>query len=87
MKTILIDNLNNVQIMVYLNDPTTYWVKEINIVFLRVVLDDGDIFKVPFSMTHIPGSLTCEKPCDQLMNETYKVKMQLKNTGQILAKH
>ena len=57
-----------------MHDATTHWVKQINTVFLRVVSGDGEIFKVPFSITRIPGSLTGEKLCDQLMAEISKVK-------------
>ena len=62
-----------------MHDALTHWVKEINKVFLRVVSGGGTIFKVPISVTRIPGSLTGEKLCDQLMTEISKIKYVLNN--------
>ena len=38
-----------------LHDATSHWVTQINTVFLWVVSDDGDIFKVPYSMKKVYG--------------------------------
>ena len=49
-------------------------VKEINTVFLCGVSDDGTIFKVPFSMKQVTGSLTGEALNEELLMEMSKIK-------------
>ena len=49
-------------------------VKEINIVFLCGVSDDGRILKVPFSMKQVTGSLTGEALNEELLMEMSKIK-------------
>ena len=42
------------------HDARSHWIKEINTVSQRAVDDEGNIFKVPFDMNQIAGSLTGE---------------------------
>lgn len=46
---------------------------------LRVVSGDGEIFKAPISEIWIPGALTGEKLCDQLMTKISNIKNVLNN--------
>lgn len=57
------------------HDATSHWVKEINTVIIRVVADDGEIFKVPFSMKKVPGSFTGEALCEELIDEISSIKV------------
>ena len=41
---------------------------------VRTVRKDGEIFKVPFSMKEVPGSLTGEALCSELANELSQIK-------------
>ena len=47
-------------------------VKAINTVFLHGVSDDGTIFRVPFSMKQVTGSLTGEALNEELLMEMSK---------------
>ena len=49
-------------------------VKEINTAFLQGVSDDGTIFKVPFSMKQVTGSLTGEAMSEEFLMEMPKIK-------------
>ena len=58
----------------FIHDTTSHWVKEINKMFLRAVDDKGNIFKVPFDMKQVPGSLTGEVLCEEIINQISQVK-------------
>ena len=49
-------------------------VKEINTVFLRGVSDDATVFKVPFSIKQVTGSLTGEALNVELLMEMSRIK-------------
>ena len=53
----------------FLHDATSHWVRELNTIMIRAAREDGKIFKVPFSMNQVPGSLTGEALCSELVNE------------------
>ena len=42
---------------------------------MRVVNDDGTVYKVPFSMKDVPGSFTGEVLCSELIYEISSIKM------------
>ena len=52
-----------------IHDTTSHWVKEINIIFIWAVSSNGEIFKVPFSTTKVPGSFTGKATCTKLIKE------------------
>ena len=58
-----------------MHDATSYLVKELNTVFIRAVSDDGEVLKVPFPMKSVPGSLTGEALCNELMTEIQRLKL------------
>ena len=64
----------------FLHDGTTHWATGINTVFVRVVNDDGTVYKVPFSMKDVPGSFTGEVLCSELIYEISSIKM-IKNSA------
>ena len=43
--------------------------------FLRAVDDKGNIFIVPFDMKQVPGSLTGEVLCEEIINQIFKSKL------------
>ena len=45
------------------------------------VREDGEIFKVPFSTKQVPGSLTGEALCCELVNELSQIKPVRNNTA------
>ena len=47
---------------------------------IRAVREDGEIFKVPFSMKQVPRSLT-EALCSELVNELSQIKPVRNNTA------
>ena len=65
----------------FIHDATTHWVKEINTVFIRAVDDKGNIAKVPFSMKCVPGSLTGEVLCKEIIEEISSVKVLKSNAA------
>ena len=58
----------------FIHDATSHWVKEINTVFIRAVDGSGNIHKVPFDMNQVPGSLTGEVLCEEIMDQMSNVK-------------
>ena len=48
--------------------------KEINTVFVRAADDIGNIHKVPFEMEQVPGSLTGEVLCDEIVKQVSRLK-------------
>lgn len=56
-----------------LHDATTYFVKQINTIFIRVVPGDCDVYKVPFSMKEFGGSFTGEALYSELLEEMSKI--------------
>ena len=65
----------------FIHDATSHWVKEINTVFLRTVDDKDNIFKVPFDMTQVPGSLTGEVLCEEIISQISQVKTVKNNAA------
>ena len=57
-----------------IHDATSHWVKEINTVFIRAVDATGNIQKVPFEMEQVPGSLTGEVLCENIVKQMSNVK-------------
>ena len=57
-----------------IHDSTSHWMKGINTVFVRTADDKGNIYKVPFEMEQVPGSLTGEVLCDKIVNQISFVK-------------
>ena len=47
---------------------------------MRVVNDDGTVYKVPFSMKDVPGSFTGEVLCSELIYEISSIKV-VKNSA------
>ena len=43
--------------------------------FLRAVDDKGNIFKVPFDVKQVPGSLTGEVLCEEIINQILKSEL------------
>ena len=58
----------------FIHDVTSHWVKEINTVFVRAADDIGNIYKVPFEMKQVPGSLTGEVLCDEIVKQVSRLK-------------
>lgn len=63
-----------------LHDATSYWVPEINTVFLHVVSDDSDFFKVTYSMKKVSGGFSEENLCKELATDISSIKAVLGNT-------
>lgn len=57
-----------------LHDATSYWAKQLNTVFLRVVESNGQIHKVPFSMRQVAGSFTGEALAEELLHDIVLLK-------------
>ena len=51
-----------------------HWVKELNTVFLRVVNEKGEVFKVPLSMKKVSGSFSGEALWTELIKEICSIK-------------
>ena len=58
----------------FIHDATSHRVKELNTVFVRAVDDKGNIHKVPFDMRQVPGSLTGEVLCKEIVGQISNVK-------------
>ena len=69
----------------FIHDATSHWVKEINTVFLRTVDDKDNIFKVPFDMTQVPGSLTGEVLCEEIISQISQVKTVKNNAASAIS--
>ena len=69
----------------FIHDATSHWVKEINTVFLRAVDDNGNIFKVPFDMNQVAGSLTGEVLCEEIINQISQVKTVKNNAASAIS--
>ena len=69
----------------FIHDATSHWVKEINTVFLRAVDDKGNIFKVPFDMKQVPGSLTGEVHCEEIISQVSQVKTVKSNAASAIS--
>ena len=69
----------------FIHNAKSHWVKEINTVFLRAVDDKGNIFKVPFDMKQVPGSLTGEVLCEEIINQISQVKTVKNNAASAIS--
>ena len=69
----------------FIHDAPSHWVKEINTVFLRAVDDKGNIFKVSFDMKQVPGSLTGEALCEEIINQISQVKTVKNNAASAIS--
>ena len=67
-----------------LHDPTTHWVKELNRVFIRVVNEKGEVYKIPFSMKKVSGSFTVEALCTELIKEISSIKKLQGNASETI---
>ena len=67
-----------------LHDATTQYVKEVNTVFIREVSSDGHVIKVPYCMHNVPGSLTGEVFCDELVEQISQIKTVHNNAFEIV---
>ena len=52
----------------FIHDAISHWAKEMNTVLLRAVNNEGNVFKVPFDMKQVPGSLIVEVLCEEIIN-------------------
>ena len=68
-----------------LHDGTTHWATGINTVFVRVIADDGAVYKFPYSMRKVVGSFTEEVLCEKLILEISAVKIQKENASDKIA--
>ena len=69
----------------FIHDATSHWVQEINTVFLRAVDDKGNIFKVSFGMKQVPGSLTGEVHCEEIISQVSQVKTVKNNAASAIS--
>ena len=69
----------------FIYDVTSQWVKVINTVFLRAVDDKGNISKVPFDMKQVPGTLTGEVLCEEIINQISQVKTVKNNAVSVIS--
>ena len=57
-----------------LHDATSHWVMEVNTAISHGVSDDGNVFKVPYSMKRVSGSFTGEVLCAELLQEICSIR-------------
>ena len=53
--------------------------------FLRAVDDKGNISKVPFDMKQVPGTLTGEVLCEEIINQISQVKTVKNNAVSVIS--
>ena len=63
-----------------MQNVTSNWVKELNIVFIRAIADNWEVSKVPFSMKRVAGSFTGEALCKEMITEISGIKALKDNT-------
>ena len=64
-----------------LHDGTTHWATGINTVFVRVVADDGAVYKVQYSMQKVNGFFAGEVLCEKLISEISAIKILKENAA------
>ena len=57
-----------------MHDGTSVWVKPVNAIFARVVDENLNIHKVPYSLKKVPGSFTGEVLCEELVTAISGIK-------------
>ena len=69
-----------------LHDATSHYVKEVNSIFIRAVSPDGHVTKIPYCMHKVPGSLTGEVLCEELMEQISLTKGVHNNAFEVVPK-